>query len=182
MNAMNKPRFLTRFLWFILMLMKSVWLAVFHLTIGIFYVTMKSDEYEEDIVSKRIIRSFFTVGLALSFHFKVQVLGFSLFIALCTLIGIFVFGRALAMTIEHFDRILMKEMGTDAPDIDDDNEEAEEDLEDCKPGYFDGLSPEEAKATYRRLLKMYHPDNKETGDRAKLEEIMKEYKIFETCI
>lgn len=40
---------------------------------------------------------------------------------------------------------------------------------------FAGLSPDEAKDKYRDLLKMYHPDNLETGDAEKAKEIIAQY-------
>lgn len=40
-------------------------------------------------------------------------------------------------------------------------------------------SEEDAKNKYRKLCKMYHPDNMKTGDREKLEEVLQAWKVLQ---
>lgn len=43
---------------------------------------------------------------------------------------------------------------------------------------FAGLEPKEAKDKYRDLMKVYHPDNKETGDAEKAKDIVSQYEEY----
>ena len=44
---------------------------------------------------------------------------------------------------------------------------------------FFGMDREKAKDEYHRLLKMYHPDNLETGDAKKAQDIIRQYEEYE---
>lgn len=46
----------------------------------------------------------------------------------------------------------------------------------CNP-FFEGMDVEQAKCEYRRLLKMYHPDNK-SGDMEKTKAVIMAYKQY----
>ena len=45
-------------------------------------------------------------------------------------------------------------------------------------GVSKDASDEDIKRSFRKLAKMYHPDNKETGDEAKFKEIGEAYAIL----
>ena len=45
---------------------------------------------------------------------------------------------------------------------------------------FKGMTQEKAKAEYRKLMKMYHPDNAATGDEAEATKIQAEYDEYLT--
>ncbi len=45
-------------------------------------------------------------------------------------------------------------------------------------GIKKGASKDEIKSAYRKLAKVYHPDNKETGDEAKFKEVQEAYDIL----
>lgn len=46
-------------------------------------------------------------------------------------------------------------------------------------GISSNCSLEDAKVKYRELCKKYHPDNPITGNRAKLEEVLKAWKLLQ---
>lgn len=46
-------------------------------------------------------------------------------------------------------------------------------------GISTNTSEAEAKAKYKTLCKMYHPDNLKTGDRDKLEDVLKAWKLLQ---